>query len=488
MNKQDPESHDTIYEESSEEDKGVLAEIDFDLRETGRWLLKVIGGPNNGAEFAMQTGKSYTIGTDPTSCDVVFHDTSVSRQHGKIAISDSDTLTIEDLKSRNGTTVDGEQLGEKKILEPNTLVSMGTTSFIVFDREGDMQTIISPLLPSIVKVLQKDSEDKFEEEKVGRSQTFEAATAPLKEEKKRSSFGALLLIGLISLMFVLVGAGAMSLFQSQPIQIKKEINYDAELERAVSIPFPSVRFNYTPSTGRLLLVGHVLTLSDKNQLLYNLQGLDFIRSLDDNGLIVDEYVWRETNSILSRDARWRGISIHSPTAGTFVLSGFLATRKQSEELTEYLQSNFPYLDLLERRVIVEEDVLNMVDIDLQNAGIRNLKVQINNGVLTLTGGLSKEQIVTLDRLIRKFKQIQGIQNVKTFISEIEPEQTMVNITAKYPVTGSSHQAGGNINVVINGRILSRGDMLDGMTITTIRPTVIFLEKDGVKYRIDYNQQ
>ena len=48
---EDAPEQDTIYEEGSDEDKGILAEIDFDLRESGRWLLKVIGGPNNGAEF-----------------------------------------------------------------------------------------------------------------------------------------------------------------------------------------------------------------------------------------------------------------------------------------------------------------------------------------------------------------------------------------------------------------------------------------------------
>jgi type III secretion system YscD/HrpQ family protein len=486
------DEHDTIFEETSEEDKGVLAEIDFDLRETGRWLLKVIGGPNNGAEFSMQTGSSYTIGTDPTACDVVFHDTSVSRQHARITISDGNILAIEDLKSRNGTLVDGEPVEGKKALEPNTLVSLGTTSFIVFDREGDMQTIISPLLPSIVKVLQKDSDEKFEDEKMREKELSAHTAAALaavkaEEEKKRNPMGALVLIGIVSALFVVVGIGTMTLFQSEPIQIRKEINYNAELERALA-PFPSVRFSFTPSTGRLLLVGHVLTLSDKNQLLYNLQGLEFLKSLDDDGLIVDEYVWRETNSILNRDPRWKGIGIHSPTAGTFVLSGYLQTRKQSEELTDYIQVNFPYLDLLERRVIVEEDILNLVDIELQNAGIRNLSVQINNGVLTLSGGLSKEQMVGLDRLTRKFKEIQGIQNVKTFINELEPEQTMMNITDRYKVTGSSHQGGANLNVVINGRILSRGDILDGMTITSIRPNSIFLEKDGVKYRIDYNQQ
>ncbi len=41
---------------------------------------------------------------------------------------------------------------------------MGTTSFVLYDREGEMQTIISPLLPSIVKVL-KDEENKKQEVK-----------------------------------------------------------------------------------------------------------------------------------------------------------------------------------------------------------------------------------------------------------------------------------------------------------------------------------
>jgi len=229
-------------------------------------------------------------------------------------------------------------------------------------------------------------------------------------------------------------------------------------------------------------------LSDKNQLLYNLQGLEFLKSLDDTGLIVDEYVWRETNSILNRDKRWKGISVHSPTAGTFILSGYLQTRKQAEELSDYITANFPYLDLLERRVIVDEDVITSVEISLEKANIRHVTIQMNNGELTLSGQLAREQVVALDRLMRKFREITGVRNIKSFISEVEPEQTMINITNRYQVTGFSHQDGVNLNVVINGRILSRGDALDGMTITSIRPTVIFLEKDGVKYRLDYKQQ
>jgi hypothetical protein len=64
---------------------------------------------------------------------------------------------------------------------------------------------------------------------------------------------------------------------------------------------------------------------------------------------------------------------------------------------------------------------------------------------------------------------------------------MVNISDKYSVTGYSN-FGNSLTVVINGRILSPGDMLDGMTITSIKVNSVLLEKDGVKYRIDYSKQ
>jgi type III secretion system YscD/HrpQ family protein len=487
---EDAPEQDTVYEEESDEDKGILAEIDFDLRETGRWLLKVIGGPNNGAEFSMQTGSSYVIGTDPTACDVVFHDTSVSRQHARIAVSKNNALSIEDLKSRNGILVDGQPIQGQQPFEPNALITLGTTSFIVYDREGEMQTIISPLLPSIVKVLQE--EDK-KEEAVQKGEEEEAAKklreelAASKEEKAQSALGAFILIGIIVGLFAVVGIGTVSLFKPATVQVKEQVDYSTLLAEAMK-GFPSVRYSYNDNTGRLLLIGHVLTASDKNQLMYNLQGLEFLRAIDDSGLIIDEFVWRETNQILGRHPQFRGITVHSPTAGTFVLSGYLKTRKQAEELSDYITANFPYLDILERRVIVEEDVLTRVETNLDNAGLRNLSVQLDNGELTISGGGSKEQLAKIDRIVREFREIPGVRNVKTFINEIAPEQAMVNITSNYRVSGSSNQGGVNLNVVINGRILTRGDILDGMTITSIRPNAVFLERDGTKYRIDYNLQ
>ena len=127
----------------------------------------------------MQTGNAYTLGTDPQSCDIVFHDTSVSRQHAKIIVTPEDTLTIEDLRSRNGVLIGGNLVEGRQPLPLSTIVTLGTTSFVIYDREGEMQTIISPLLPHIVKVLQQEA-PKPEEAPTAEAVPTEPLSKPLR--------------------------------------------------------------------------------------------------------------------------------------------------------------------------------------------------------------------------------------------------------------------------------------------------------------------
>lgn len=479
---------DTIFDEDAPAGKGSLAQINFDLTDNGRWLLKVISGPNNGAEFSMQPSAAYIIGTDPNTCDIVFHDTSVSRQHAKIIVGSDERLTIEDLKSRNGTLVDGEALKGKRALASNCVVSLGTTSFIVFDREGEMQTIISPLLPGIVKALQKDDQKKegpsdappkFEEKLRSNAQE-----KPL-QKSSESTFGAFILIGIILGLFIIVGIGTATLFKSEPVTVQQTIDTTKVLQDAMT-PFPTVKYTFNKITGKLLLVGHVLSPADKNQLLNNLQGLSFIKDTDDKGVIIDEYVWQEFNQLLARNSSWKGISLQAPAPGKFVLTGSLQTRQQAEQLNQYITENFPYLDLLEKRVVVSEEVINSATTKLQVAGIKDVNVQLSDGELTLNGQVPNAKIAALQSIISDFKKIPGIRNVRNLVNVQAPEASMINLSDRYQVTGFS-QGANNVSIVINGRILTRGDILDGMTITQIKPNMILLEKENIKYRIDYSR-
>jgi type III secretion system YscD/HrpQ family protein len=481
------EAHESILEEITDDSETQeFSKINFDIVETGRWLLKVIGGPNNGAEFSMQPGSTYLVGTDPNSCDIVFHDTSVSRQHARIQIEEDESMFIEDLKSRNGTLVDGEPLHEKRKLEPNAIVTTGTTSFLIYDREGNMQTIISPLLPSIVKVLQREKKEPAEE---GEKKPEELAPAPLHAAPtappKERSLGSLILISTITGMFVLSALGVTSLFKSQPVEVKEIVNVDKDLAEAFT-PYPSIKYSFNKATGRLVLFGHLLTAQDKTQLLYSIQGLPFIKSIDDAGVIIDEFVWQETSQVLNRNPNWRGITIQSPVAGQFVLSGSLQTRKEADQLYEYISTNFPYLDRLEKKVVVEEDILNEVNSGLEKTGLINVKPTFRNGEIILAGGIAAAKQEDFNFLVEEFKKIPGVRSVRVQVSSLAPDQAMQNISDRYEVTGFS-RIGNNISVIINGRIVTQNDIIDGMTIREIVPGTVFLERDGIKYRIDFSK-
>lgn len=480
------EPHTTLFGEEMGADVVELAQVNFDLLDTGRWLLKVIGGPNNGAEFAMQAGSAYLIGTDPNSCDIVFYDTSVSRQHARITVSNDNTLQIEDLKSRNGTHIDGEAVTGQRPLTPNAVVSVGTTSFVVYDREGEMQTIISPLMPSILRALQQKEADAKEAENAPPPVEAAPVEPPPPPPKQGPAVGTLILMGVVIGLFVLAGLALQTLFFQEPVEVKHEIDQDKILGDELAT-FPSVRYSFNKATGRLLLVGHVSAAADKSQLLYNLQGLDFIKDLDDSDVIIDEYVSSEANQLLGSHPEWKGLTVHSPSPGHFVLSGSLQTRKQAEQVWDYLTRNFRYIDLLENKIIVEEDVVATVLNDLLSIGVNGVSVQISNGELVLTGAIPEGKKADFEKLIAQFQAITGVRAVRNLVSERAPSEAMQNISDRYLVTGTSRVGEGKLNVVINGRILTTGDILDGMKITTITQNYVLLEKDGVKFRIDINR-
>lgn len=471
---------DTIFEEEGAEGKGEIAKVNFDLLETGRWLLKVISGPNNGAEFSMQSGNSYTIGTDPNTCDIVFYDTTVSRQHTRITVAQEDSLMIEDLKSRNGTRIDGELVEGKRPLPLNTVVSLGTSSFVVYDREGEMQTIISPLLPSIVKVLQK--EEAAKEEAEAPAVVPKEAPPPPPPPHKGHAAGAFILIAILFGLFAVVGIGLKTLFTEEAI-VQETVDTDKLLSEALA-PFQEVKYSFNKATGRLLLVGHVLTVSDKNQLLYNLQGLKFIKDTDDSGVIIDEYVWSESNQLLSRNPNWKGVTVHAPSPGHFLLSGYLQTRDEASQVWDYITRNFPYLDLLENKIIVEEDIISAINTMLRAKGFTAVTPQMSSGEITLNGNIPVGNKAEFDELLTQFKDIPGVRSIKNFVAEAARNEAVINISNKYSVTGISRADGGNLNVIINGRILEVGDVLDEMKITSIQPNAILLEKNGITYRID----
>ena len=125
-------------------------------------MLKVISGPNAGAEIGLERGRSYVIGRDPNSCGVLFHDYSVSHNHAKLHISADGVWKSKNSGSKNGVLVNGVPITGKMVVSTKDLISLGTTVFLIIDREMAQETLYFPLGPTS----EKPGEQELIEEEV----------------------------------------------------------------------------------------------------------------------------------------------------------------------------------------------------------------------------------------------------------------------------------------------------------------------------------
>jgi len=456
------------------EEMDDLSSVSFGMPSLTKWLLKVISGPNAGAEFSLEKGSTYILGKDPSLSDLVFHDLSVSRQHARISIDENDIVWIEDLGSRNGVLVNGELAADKTPLKSQDLVAIGTTSFLIIDREQVHETIISAPVFSTPKVEEKEPAESEEIQTAAKN--WKEMIIPTKHLIVAGSF-CLVLIGLI--------ASTFSLFKTQPIEQHVK-NESQQIQEALA-KFPDMQFTFNESSGKLFLLGHVLTQVDKQELMYAIKGLPFVNSTEDN-VVIDEFVWQNMNALLLSNPNWQAVSINSPAPGRFVLKGYVATVEQAESLAEYININFPYLDKLQNQVVIENNLNMQIQGLLLEKGYSGVVFQLTSGELVLTGRVDDKDSSHFTELMSKFKALPGVRQVKNYVVYTTAETSRIDISTQYQVSGFSQGTNDHSFVVINGKVLSTGDTIDGMMISSIQSTIVLLEKDGLKFRINYNLQ
>ena len=450
-----------------------VSPMEFSSSPDTRWLLKVISGPNAGAEFSMHTSSTYVLGKDPNICDIVFQDLSVSRQHAQLTVDENDHVFIEDLGSRNGVIVNGEAIIGKREIVSEDLVGLGTTSFLIIDRLKARETIISP--PSMVSTA-RPVETPVEVKSHEPPKDWREMIIPKKH---------LLIAGLFAFLILGCVVAMVGLFRTETIVVKE--GDEPKMVEEVIKKFPAVQYTFNPTTGKLFIVGHVLTAVDKQELTYMLKNLPFPLTIEDN-VVIDEYVWQNMNALLMTYPDWVGISVYSMEPGKFMLRGYLKTLNQMEALSDYMNLNFPYLDRLDNQVIVESNLLTQIQSSLAANGLAGVQLQLSNGEVVLSGRADKAQNEKLLEMLPHLKALPGVRIVKNFVVITTEDTTRTDISDQYPVTGYSKRDEKDYYVVINGRILGKGDVLDGMKVTGVKLNLVLLEKDGVKYKINYNLQ
>ncbi len=103
--------------------------------------LTVIRGPDEGKEYMLPTGEPQLIGRSSEALPI--SDNTVSRRHAELT-PDGSTWYIRDLKSNNGTMVNGVVIKDRIRLEPGDEINVGITTLLFGINPEDR--VFSPVL------------------------------------------------------------------------------------------------------------------------------------------------------------------------------------------------------------------------------------------------------------------------------------------------------------------------------------------------------
>jgi type III secretion system YscD/HrpQ family protein len=460
-------AYDTIFEDSAEE-----SELPFHLLSETPLILKVISGPNAGAEIGIEKGKSYTLGKDSSS-DIVFQDMSVSRTHAQIDVSSDGVIEIQDLGSKNGTLVNGVPVLEKQKITPQDLIALGTTTFLIIDRDAPQETIYSSLI-SHQEPAPSEEESSILEEK--------PQLIDWKKEKIPPKY--LLLGSSVAAIFLILFICFFSLFKTNSVEVAHKEPVE-KIQEALA-KFPGVQFSFNPASAKLFLVGHIDTAVGYQEMKFRIGEVGFIRSLEDT-VVIDELVVKTMNDVIQDNPLWQSVSIQSPSVGKFVALGYVETNAEAGNLFNYLTVNFPYLDRLTNKIVSQENLVTQVQAILQAQGFASLSLQVANGEIMLSGNYNHKMESEFEHMMKELNKIEGVHHVKNYAVASLPNQAAINLTDQYTVSGFSQLDGHGYSTILNGKIYTLGDTINGMKITTIEQNTILLEKDGIKYKINYTR-
>jgi diguanylate cyclase (GGDEF)-like protein len=101
-----------------------------------RTVLKVLTGLEGGRVHVI-TADSTVVGRAP-GCDLRIDDSSLSRQHCRIRKT-TGAWFVEDLGSRNGTTVNGMRIQAPQRLDDGALIQLAAGTIIMFSQQEDLE-------------------------------------------------------------------------------------------------------------------------------------------------------------------------------------------------------------------------------------------------------------------------------------------------------------------------------------------------------------
>jgi len=100
-------------------------------KEPHAWLATATG-----QRTELRPNRAYVFGRD-AGCDIVLDDSGCSRRHARLSVAgDVRHISLEDLKSKNGTFVNGRPIRQRIDLASGDRIQLGSAEYVVWIIDG----------------------------------------------------------------------------------------------------------------------------------------------------------------------------------------------------------------------------------------------------------------------------------------------------------------------------------------------------------------
>lgn len=429
-----------------------------------KYLLKILSGPHQGAEVALDEGE-LVIGSSQ-NCDLIISDTLVSGEHLKIVVTDTGASIV---PLASPVYYNGEEISKDEYfpVEPFKFISVGSTHFIIGPVEGEWPALSAADIPNLTR-LEKEveaAEEKIFEEK--EIETLEGEGGPpvdlepvpgseisgfekIWKEKKNWIIGATCLVLLILLAVGIV----FWKFKKSP-EVPEKVDEKAEIAKVIAITQFPQRFTIDEKEDFYYVKGWVSNNEEQNKIEESLRklGPNIITELRSQ----DQAVENLKDFLNANQATTVFVETIEP--GKVRLYGYYGDDAAWDRVKESVLKDMPGLKLVKDDVWTPNKLYPVIS-EVLNASnvteIVQLVPQIDG--IILKGVVSKADIPKVKEAILQFQSKVGQTiPIKNQIIVAKPEDLHLDLDMDSVIIG-----GGNAFIITkNGQRIFEGGVLKG---------------------------
>ncbi len=387
------------------------------------WLIKVLNGPNAGAQLLVS--KEITVGTSE-ECDLVLHDPHICALHCQIGRGEEEALTIipkEGLLFINGHPVSGE----KTKLQLGEVLTLGSTHLTAGPSQQLWPAVVIPQIQEVGGVPKPIESALPPASSVSKISGTEEKKETTGRRSKLSLFlliliGFLILVGAVLFRVVAHKSSIVSQLSFQPSSFDtKEHEMEEKQEAVAETAAELLRKKFPKNTIKVIHNKEDIRLFIyvRNQVQYD----DVRKFMNENLMPIPSNIINiddiDDSALAMMTSMNLAVSVVvDPETGSVIWNGYLPDQALLDSVKEQIARDLPAITQEEFHIILGTDATKTIHAILQKKQLTAVNVTPERKDIALTGainGAGKEALQeSLQEMETAFNGQVKIVNMVTF--------------------------------------------------------------------------